>query len=217
MKKLTLLGFIALLFCASAQAQTGKWEPLENIPDCRVWNEAPEPNDSATWSGVCRDGYAEGEGELVWYVPKEVAHEKHIYVGSMRRGKLDGRGIYTWPDGSRYDGMWKNDNWHGMGATFDANGNKVYEGNWSDNVKSGYGVATVNCPQKMPDGFVSKVLKGLACGMSYDGNWKDDLPNGEGTLITPYLGSYFGNWKNGCLKKFYVLNLKFGVGPNGCK
>ena len=38
-------------------------------------------------------------------------------------------GIYIWPDGTRYDGFWKNGKRDGLGRYVYANGN-VYEGNW---------------------------------------------------------------------------------------
>ncbi|MEH6478132.1 MAG: hypothetical protein V7727_20735 [Sneathiella sp.] len=240
MRKTLIFGAVALLFSANAHAENSKWQQLDNIPDCRVWNELPEPNEFATWSGACRDGHAEGEGVLAWHAPIKETISHHVYVGHMHRGKLHGHGVYTWPDGSRYEGMWnrdnrhgngvytqpdgarydgqwKNDYWHGMGTTFDTFGHKIYAGDWIVGQRSGYGIETFNCPQNMPDGIASMILKISACGMTYDGNWKDGLPNGEGTLITPYLGSYSGNWTNGCLKKFYVLNLTFGVDSETCK
>jgi hypothetical protein len=240
MKRLLFLVIISIMLSAYTQAENSKWQQLENIPDCRVWNDEPRLNESVTWTGICRNGHTEGEGELLWYVPKEGAHEKHIYVGHMVRGKLHGYGIYAWPDGSRYDGMWKEDNrhgkgvytqpdgarydgqwkndyWHGMGTTFDTFGNKIYAGGWVDGQRSGYGVETVNCPQNMSDNFLSRIFQKLACGMTYDGNWQEDLPNGEGTMTTSYFGSYSGNWTKGCLKKFYFLKLTYGAKRETCK
>ena len=42
---------------------------------------------------------------------------------------LDGKGIYYWPDGRRYDGDYENDKKHGFGAYYWPDG-KAYEGHW---------------------------------------------------------------------------------------
>lgn len=239
MRDFIIFGIIAVMFSVNAQAENSKWQQLVNIPDCRVWNEVPEPNDIATWSGVCREGYVEGEGVLAWHAPVKESIAHHVYVGHMQRGKLHGYGVYTWPDGSRYDGMWnrdnrhgkgvytqpdgarydgqwKNDYWHGMGTTFDTLGNKIYTGSWVDGQRSGYGIDIFNCPQNMPDSFLSRIFQKLACGMTYDGNWQEGLPNGEGTMTTSYFGSYSGNWTKGCLTKYFFMTLTYGVKRETC-
>ena len=32
-----------------------------------------------------------------------------VYNGERKNGKKHGHGVQTWPDGSRYEGMWEND------------------------------------------------------------------------------------------------------------
>ena len=44
-------------------------------------------------------------------------------------GKKHGQGQQVWPDGSRYDGMWENDQANGQGVLVHADGD-VYEGSW---------------------------------------------------------------------------------------
>ena len=39
------------------------------------------------------------------------------YEGEYKDDKKDGEGIYTWPDGKKYDGGWKDSKQHGE-ATF---------------------------------------------------------------------------------------------------
>src|ERR1051326_8843668 len=58
-----------------------------------VWNDNPQPGDTATWSGD-RDGegYAAGFGTLTWYT-RERAGKPQLYArffGNMVRGKLNG-------------------------------------------------------------------------------------------------------------------------------
>ena len=54
-------------------------------------------------------------------------------------------GVYTYVDGSKYDGAWDNDKRNGQGITLQriglyyySNGDK-YEGNWKDDIKYGKG------------------------------------------------------------------------------
>ena len=39
------------------------------------------------------------------------------YEGEYKDDKKDGEGVYTWPDGKKYDGGWKDSKQHGE-ATF---------------------------------------------------------------------------------------------------
>ena len=52
-----------------------------------------------------------------------------IYQGEWNKktNQKDGRGIQIWPDGSRYDGFWKNDIAQGHGRLIHVKGD-VYEG-----------------------------------------------------------------------------------------
>ena len=69
---------------------------------------------------------------------------------------------YTWPNGDKYTGEWKNDVKHGKGTYIYANGNK-YVGEYKDGKKHGYGT------------FYFGEFK-------YEGKWVDDKPvtDGEG-------------------------------------
>ena len=46
----------------------------------------------------------------------------HRYVGDWRDNKRCGRGVFTWPDGSYYDGEWESDTRHGKGRLVLAGG-----------------------------------------------------------------------------------------------
>ena len=65
--------------------------------------------------------------------------------------KKHGKGVYTWADGRKYDGMWYNGKQHGEGVYYDASGaarhGKWENGKrikWSDNDDS-------NQPQSLND------------------------------------------------------------------
>ena len=74
-----------------------------------------------------------------------------------------GQGKYTLPDGTSYEGNWKNNKQHGQGTLTCSNGS-VYEGEWVDGKRHGQGTLT------WPD------------GTSYEGEWVDDKQHGRGTL-----------------------------------
>lgn len=52
-----------------------------------------------------------------------------LYKGQWKKktGERDGLGIQFWPDGSKYEGMWRNDKANGKGRMTHANGD-IYEG-----------------------------------------------------------------------------------------
>src|SRR5204863_7387540 len=56
---------------------------------CLLENPRPVPNERVTWTGGCKDGFADGDGTLTWYVGDE---QTWVYVGRLERGKRNGRG-----------------------------------------------------------------------------------------------------------------------------
>ena len=54
---------------------------------------------------------------------------------------LHGRGVYTWPDGRKYDGEYKDDKKDGQG-TYTWPDGKRYEGGWKDSKQHGEAVFT---------------------------------------------------------------------------
>lgn len=67
----------------------------------------------------------------------------------------EGKGVLIWPDGSRYDGYWKDDRANGRGRLIHADGD-VYEGEWLNDKAHGYGTYY------------------HADGSRYQGDWKED-------------------------------------------
>ena len=51
---------------------------------------------------------------------------------------MEGKGIFTWPDGRRYEGEYRNDKKEGFG-TFYWNDGKIYKGNWKKGKQCGEG------------------------------------------------------------------------------
>lgn len=53
----------------------------------------------------------------------------------------EGRGRQIWPDGSFYEGFWRNDKANGKGRLIHADGD-VYEGDWINDKAEGQGIYT---------------------------------------------------------------------------
>ena len=60
------------------------------------------------------------------------------YVGGYKDGKQHGQGTHTWASGSKYVGEYKDGKKHGQGANTQANGNK-YVGEYKDGKRNGQG------------------------------------------------------------------------------
>lgn len=72
---------------------------------------------------------------------------------------MNGVGKLRYPSGDYYEGQFKDNNFHGAGKYFGQNG--IYEGQWENGLKSGFG------KQKNLDGssFVGTYDKGLKSGI----------------------------------------------------
>ena len=128
---------------------------------CKVWNPLPLHNESVTWSGPCKDGYADGQGVMQWqhdgklstrveatYIGGKATGAGSFVSGSGARfegnfvdGRPSGKGVMTWPNGDRYEGEWIQGERTGVGVLTRANGDR-YEGDFVDGKWSGKGVFT---------------------------------------------------------------------------
>ena len=86
-------------------------------------------------------------------------------------------GSYTWSDGTKYIGEWKDNKQHGQGTTIWADGNK-YSGEFKNGKSNGQGT------------------KIWSNGTKYIGEWKNDLQHGQGNIEWPNGDKYVGEWKN---------------------
>lgn len=103
----------------SHTALANNWITTSNN-NCKAHNPNPQPNETATWSGECKDGYVHGQGTLQWY---KNGKPNGTYVGGYSEGRMHGKGVYAWKDGSKYDGEWKDDKRHGLGKLTLVKGN----------------------------------------------------------------------------------------------
>ena len=156
----------------SHTALANNWITTSNN-NCKVYNG--NANETATWSGECKDGYVHGQGTLQWYKNEK---PNEIYVGSFSQGKIHGKGIYTGADGRKYDGEFKDDKLHGKGILTWADGDK-YDGEWKDGKRLGKGIYTG------------------ADGRKYDGEFKDGKKHGLGKLTLVKGSNAIASYDNG--------------------
>ena len=57
-------------------------------------------------------------------LPTKETLDEPVYEGRTRDGKPNGKGILTWADGSRHEGIWQNGIRHGEFIYTDGKGNK---------------------------------------------------------------------------------------------
>lgn len=133
---------------------------------CNVANPFPQPGESITWSGNCKNNVADGDGVLQWFIDGKIADK---YEGSLKDGWAEGKGTLTRSEGGRYVGDWKHSLQDGEGR-YEAADGSWYEGQWKDGQPHGHG------QYQGPDGksFVGEWVDGVFEG---DTEEDDDNPN----------------------------------------
>ncbi|MBF0274603.1 MAG: SH3 domain-containing protein [Nitrospinae bacterium] len=123
-------------------------------------------DDRAQYSGEFKNGKMEGTGVLsIPFNSKESNSEG-----------VEQETIFTWPQGSKYTGQWKEGKRFGKGV-FEWSDGAMYTGEW-DNVRNGMGT------------FVWQD------GVEYTGEWKNDRMHGKGVMTWPSGKRFEGFWEN---------------------
>ncbi|MFL6660367.1 MAG: hypothetical protein ACJ8GW_19930 [Massilia sp.] len=144
-------------YAASPEATIGK-------DDCKVINPHPIGRESVTWTGPCKDGFAEGVGKLSWFLDGELRSE---YEGGMQGGRYHGAGYRREVDGDQYEGQFVNGKLNGTGTKLALDRSR-YDGQWKDGLMDGEGTMR------------------YALGGSYAGQWRHGKFNGQGKAT--YIG-----------------------------
>ena len=143
-----LLAAVFSLFTLTAFAE--ERELIKDQNGCKHFNPHPQLDENLTWNGACKDGFADGRGQIKWNVAGKLAEE---YDGDYVRGRPHGKGSMTshengqlykgdWvdgvptgdgklvmPDGSTYVGQFLNWRFEGIGELTGPDGRSVY-GEW---------------------------------------------------------------------------------------
>eukprot|EP00804_Cyclotella_cryptica_P028642 CCRYP_008164-RA/>CCRYP_008164-RA protein AED:0.21 eAED:0.21 QI:406/0.8/0.66/1/0.8/0.66/6/422/991 len=110
-----------------------------------------------------------------------------VYEGEWRDNTPNGWGVFRWPDNSVFQGMWKDGRRHGNSGTLIVSDGFRYEGAWVDNAMEGRGVATYPDGQIYEGMWVAGRREGRGTirftnGAVYEGRFKDDNMEGQGTM-----------------------------------
>ena len=156
----------AILFSSVAAAEPaalGAATAAIGPKDCRVVHDAKDTGLNATWTGPCKDGFADGEGKLA--VTAAFGKVIATYEGGMRGGRFHGLGYSAnRVNHVQYEGYYADGLRDGFGIHVDALGNR-YDGNWKAGRRHGAGKEV------------------YALGGSYDGQWQDGKFHGKGTVV----------------------------------
>lgn len=126
MKKIIPVVLLLILFSFRSFAQEQSGQFIKD-PDsgCMVWNDIG-PEMTITWSGGCKDNYADGEGTLTWFENKNIVA---AYTGQMQKGYVTGKGKYIYEGWGSAEGNFVNGTLQGQGKMLTLNGGKL-EGNF---------------------------------------------------------------------------------------
>jgi len=134
--------------------------------------------------------------------PNIAAAQSHLPQCPSDRNQVwtDCTGIYSYPDGSRYIGEFRDNKRSGQGTLTFTNGDK-YVGEWSDGKENGHGTYTfVGGDKNVGDWRDSKRngrgTQTYSDGSSYVGEFRGDKRNGQGALTWPNRDKFFGEWRD---------------------
>lgn len=125
-----------------------------------------------------------------------------VYTGQRNgKGKIEGKGLMTWPNGDRYDGEWKKGLQDGEGTYTYAAAGYSYSGHWVKGYIKGHGTFRFNNGNVM-EGDWTAMGTGtgylvFADGTRYDGPFVNGAPHGQGIKVWANGDRYEGNFVMG--------------------
>lgn len=97
--------------------------------------------------------------------PVTITYPTGTFQGTCADGRLvEGRGLYFFANGDRYDGALVDGRKHGPGRYVDERNGSVYDGEYVNGSREGYGVLTTRN------------------GYTYEGEWHNGMKHGQGVL-----------------------------------
>ena len=149
--------------------------------------------------------------------PEEETKDLAFEDGGRYVGTLDengsGKGIYYYPDGTRYEGTFLNGMRDGMGKFYQEE--HVYEGEWKSDMAFGKGLLLLSDGAKYEGYFKDGRFNGLGTyyysdGSRYEGFFVNDIREGRGSFYTPDNDCYEGEWKDDVLVGVVSVNFANG-------
>lgn len=122
-----------------------------------------------------------------------------VYDGTIRNGRLEGKGILQWRNGAKYIGEFKNGLKHGAGEFISAHGDK-YIGTYKHGLEEGRGTYLFNHGDKYHGEVKNGDLEGqgkyyFSNGDVYSGNFKKGNAEGQGEYLYANGTKYKGQIK----------------------
>ncbi|KAG9141862.1 hypothetical protein Leryth_013983 [Lithospermum erythrorhizon] len=124
-----------------------------------------------------------------------------VYVGNFKGVVSNGKGRYSWMDGTTYDGEWEEGKMTGKGKMFFTSG-ATYDGDFSGGYLHGIGIYTSSDGSVYRGGWKMNSQHGIGRKQYqnsdvYDGCWKEGVREGSGRYKWGNDNMYIGNWKHG--------------------
>lgn len=159
-----------------------------------------------------------------YFGPFFVAKESSVYIGQMRGGIREGRGMLVYLDGNIYEGYFEEDStslkgrllfdngdiyvgdienmgMNGQGVYFNNTEKSKYTGSFADDAPHGQGEEEWADGTRYKGQFIMGVKEGRGVFKTRDGGvYEGDLVNGifegKGTLVSANKIKYTGTWRN---------------------
>lgn len=133
------------------------------------------------------------------------------YVGEFKDGKQNGQGTGVYANGDKYVGEFKDGKMNGQGNYTATSGDK-YVGEFKNDKFNGQATYFYADGEKYIGGFKDNKRHGLGSHFSLDGTkfygeYRDGLANGQGIVTTPTGGGYEGIFENGNFVRAAKVNL----------
>jgi hypothetical protein len=151
-----------------------------------IWDPAPARDLDFIWASdnpaADKAGRIDGSGHVIWRIKGKPTYDRSSrfaeYRGTIRNGRLEGRGAYLEHTGLLYDGEWKAGLMHGHGA-LKLPGGDEYVGWFKSGKANGSGR------------YID------VTGEIYEGPFVNGQRHGRGTTTLPNGRKYVSQWMNG--------------------
>ncbi len=195
-------------YWANGRSQYAEWANGRVVKELTKGSEATTNSAIVKTTGCVSGNCENGRGLYIWTTGER-------YDGSWRNGKFEGYGSYTWLDGSKYSGNWVAGNRNGQGTFYEANG-KSKTGTWKDNELA----PTANRPTTTvtttpPPSTTTRPTTSNSNTTTYTGTGcvKGNCRNGVGVYIWKngerYEGKFSGGKQNGSGTYYWPDNSKY--------
>ena len=159
--------------------------------DCKIVNPAPKTWQRATWSGPCKDGYADGDGIMEWFAAAGTLH----FQGTLRRGLRHGQGYTKRPDGAQYEGGYADGEASGKGTEL-LTDRTEYNGDWRHGQYDGAGAISFATGGAYSGQWKAGHFEGhgkltYTSGKVFEGEFTQGLPAGQAPLEQPSTSKYY--------------------------